>query len=765
MDISVTIDFAPLARELGLPDEQLLRTVELLDEGNTVPFVTRYRKDQTGGLDEEQIRAVQDVVTRQRMLAERKRTILKSIELQNKLTDELAQAILQSDSTKRLEDLYLPYKPKKQTLATVAREKGLEPLEREILGAEKIAEDLDLRSRDFINEDKGVRSQADVLLGVGHLIAEHFSERADLREALRAIVRSSGKIVCSKIVSNEEKEPPIEADVKDESKDDAKVEAKASPDVPAEAAAVVEEKPAGDAVPDTEDSVPSRAPVPSTQSPAGEAPAGKTAEPPPATDAANTAEETPTTETTPTSSEETPTPPIDAAPAPPAEPDPAIKAQEEKLRKEKARALRRKQKEEEKKRKKKKKESAYKDYFDFEQPLDKLPPHRILAINRGERARVLRVKLDADQEAMRAKAEELAIPAEHPHREFLRGCLKDALNRLIFPALEREVRRELTDKAEEHAVTVFARNLRKLLLTPPVARHRVLAVDPGFKSGCKLAALDEFGNLHGHGAIYLVGPAERQKRSRARLVEMISMHKITVVAIGNGTACRETERLVADVLANELKELDVQYVVVNEAGASVYSTSPVGREELGQYEAAQRSAVSIGRRLLDPLSELVKINPANIGVGLYQHDMKAKHLQDTLDAVVESCVNYVGVDLNTASPSLLKYVSGLNQLTARRLYEYRQQHGPFTGREQLKDVPGVGEATFVQAAGFLRIAGGDNPLDATWIHPESYDDARRVMAKLDCTEEELARQVSAVETAAAARRRQAAEFAKGLSGG
>ncbi len=428
-------------------------------------------------------------------------------------------------------------------------------------------------------------------------------------------------------------------------------------------------------------------------------------------------------------------------------------AQEE--RKKQQRAERKKRKDEEKKRKRKQRENSFKDYFKFEESIGKLPPHRILAINRGEKARVLRVKLDADLEAMRTEAEKLAIPEGHPHGEFLRGCLKDALNRLIIPALEREVRRELTEKAEDHAVTVFARNLRHLLLTQPVSGHRVLAVDPGFRSGCKLAAMDEFGNLHGHGAIYLVGPEERKQRSRARLVEMIKLHNISVVAIGNGTACRETEQLVADVLANELKGEDISYVIVNEAGASVYSTSPVGREELGQYEAVQRSAVSIGRRLLDPLSELVKINPANIGVGLYQHDMKAKHLQDSLDAVVESCVNYVGVDLNTASPSLLKYVSGLNQLTAKRLYDHRQQNGPFKTREQIKEVPGVGEATFVQAAGFLKISGGDNPLDATWIHPESYDSARSVLEKLDCSVEALVEQLAPPK--------QAPDFAEGLA--
>ena len=257
-------------------------------------------------------------------------------------------------------------------------------------------------------------------------------------------------------------------------------------------------------------------------------------------------------------------------------------------------------------------------------------------------------------------------------------------------------------------------------MQPPVHNHRVLAVDPGFKSGCKLAALDQFGNLLGHGVIYLVGKAERREEAKQKVLELIGEHQLTVVVIGNGTACRETEDFFAELIDNELKDQGVAYVIVNEAGASVYSTSRIGREEFPEYDATLRGAISIGRRLQDPLSELVKIDPANIGVGLYQHDVKAKHLRTSLDEVVESCVNYVGVDVNTASPALLRYVSGLNQLTARRLYEHRREHGPFRNREQLREVPGFGEATFVQAAGFLKIAGGDNPLDATWIHPESY---------------------------------------------
>ncbi len=386
---------------------------------------------------------------------------------------------------------------------------------------------------------------------------------------------------------------------------------------------------------------------------------------------------------------------------------------------------RRRQRREARHRKRHKLEQSFKDYFDYSEPLKKLPHYRVLAINRGERCKVLRIKIQFDLAQLKADAEALIVPPDHPQAELLRETLYESLTRLIVPGIEREIRRELTDRAEGHAVRVFAQNLRKLLLQAPLRGHRVLAADPGFRSGCKLVALDEFGNVLQHALIHVIGAEERVQQSRARLAELIQKHGISVIAIGNGTACRETEQLMAAVMAEELADRDVHYVVVNEAGASVYSTSQIGREELPRFDATVRGAVSIGRRVLDPLSELVKIDPASIGVGLYQHDVKAKHLRTSLDAVVESCVNYVGVDLNSASAALLGYVSGLNQLTARRVYEYRQQHGPFRRREQLKEVPGIGEATYVQAAGFLKIVDGENPLDATWIHPESYEIAQQ----------------------------------------
>ncbi len=377
-----------------------------------------------------------------------------------------------------------------------------------------------------------------------------------------------------------------------------------------------------------------------------------------------------------------------------------------------------------------KKNQQFHDFLDFHEPLHRVPPHRVLAINRGERAKVLRVRIDADAEAIEKVAIEQMVSESHAHKDFLIGCIRDALVRLLLPSLEREARRELTDNAETHAVEVFGRNLKNLLLQAPLQGKRVLAVDPGYKNGCKLAALDEFGALLSHDLVFVVGSDEQKAAGRAKLVELIQQHNLSVVAIGNGTACRQIEQLIAEILAAELVDQDVHYVVVNEAGASVYSTSEIGREEFPDCDAIQRSAISIGRRLQDPLSELVKIDPASIGVGLYQHDARAKHLRDTLDDVVQSCVSFVGVELNSASTPLLRYVSGMNQLTARRVYEHRAQHGPFRSRKQLLEVSGLGNATFVQAAGFLKIVGGDHPLDATWIHPENYVAAEKLLEKL-----------------------------------
>jgi uncharacterized protein len=704
------IDLAQVRQHLGLPAGRVEAVVSLLDSGNTVPFITRYRKDQTGGLDEEQIREIQSRVLKLRLLAERKQTILRSIESQGKLTPELAQAIEAAETTKRLEDLYLPYKPKKQTLATTARSRGLEPLALEILNADPACADLDARARDFVNPDRQVMTPADALLGAGHVLAEMFSERADLRGKLRAIMERTGKLVstATEPVESATKKPEVGGQKSEVGEE--KIESAEGTEVGSEA----------------DPSLEAGSEVGGQKSEVGEEPSEVTSVSEAETAAATASVEPETT----TATLEAPAVEhrVEAEAAPAAE----AKAEQPKPE---AKTKR------EKKKKKEKKEvdehKAFRDYFQFSELLTKVPPHRVLAINRGERAKALRVRVDVDTDAMYQVIDELVVPPGHPHADFLRGCGRDALARLVLPSLEREFRRELTDRAELHAVEVFARNLRNLLLQPPVRQRRILAIDPGFKSGCKLVALDEFGNLLDHAVIHIIGKEERRTAAKTKLLEMVKQHQLTVIVIGNGTACRETEQMVSDVLAADLADQGVAYVIVNEAGASVYSTSRIGREEFPKYDATLRGAISIGRRLQDPLSEFVKIDAANIGVGMYQHDVKAKHLRDSLDAVVESCVNYVGVDLNTASPALLRYVSGLNQLTAQRVYEHRTANGPFKSREELKKVSGFGEGAFVQAAGFLKIVGGENPLDATWIHPESYAAAEQVLTKLGATPADL----------------------------
>ncbi|HEV3236724.1 MAG TPA: Tex family protein, partial [Gemmataceae bacterium] len=706
------LELSRIAQDLQIRKIQVESVVQLLDEGNTVPFITRYRKERTGGLNEDIIRIIQSRVEQIRQLNERKQTVLKSIEGQGKLTDELRAAILAAETPKRLEDLYLPYKPKKRTLATTARERGLEPLALAIWNRDQTVANLAEILPTLVNPEKELTTSDEVLLGVQHILAELISETADVRAAVRIVLWESGKLCTAK--------------------------------------------------------------------------AEKVAEG---------------------------------------------------------------------------QGTDFKDYFQFSEPVKHIPPHRILAINRGEKENVLQVRLEWDAEAVPRLAQGKLPLADHPHKEFLERVLADALSRLLLPSLEREIRRELTHLAEGHAVSVFARNLRSLLLAPPLRDRRVLAIDPAFRTGCKLAVLDETGNLMEDAVIFPHPPQNKKDEAKTKLEYLVRKHQVRVIAIGNGTACRETEELVSDVIAHlekrhkehattvisvepaelrpgsspliasgeaqpvadipnapivELNTIetatmtpaegygltvvqhetltstslvpslvvdaggheaaagfaanqpadsptthhaistaaevvapmptmeglpdapaDVAYVIVNEAGASVYSASPVGREEFPNFDATLRGTISIGRRLQDPLSELVKIDPQNIGVGLYQHDVNPKHLKESLEGVIESCVNTVGVDLNTASVPLLRHVSGLNQLAARALVEYRQQNGPFKKRDQLKEVPNIGEARFTQAAGFLKISGGDSPLDLTWIHPESYPIACHLLADLGFTPEAL----------------------------
>lgn len=845
MDTPIPVDLGRIAQDLQIRRVQVDNVVQLLDEGNTVPFITRYRKERTGALNEVIIREIQARLTRMRELAERKDTILKTIEQQGKLTDELQAAIRAAENTKRLEDLYLPYKPKKRTKATDARDRGLEPLALAVWNHEESVVDLTAAATAFLNPEKEVDTPEKALEGAGHILAEMISETAAVRDSIRRLIWKIGKLVTTK--------------------SDSVVEGQG----------------------------------------------------------------------------------LD-----------------------------------------------FRDYFNFSEPIHHIPPHRVLAINRGDKEGSLKVKLDVPRLDLES-AIKAPLPLEgHPHAAFLENAATDALDRLILPSLEREVRRDLTETAERHAVEVFARNLNNLLLQPPIQSQVVMAIDPGFRNGCKVAVTDPYGKLLEHTTLFPHPPQGRRSEAKIALKDLVGKHHVTVVAIGNGTACRETEELIAEIIAEGTHFLEhpdepytgpgsqpptppppgsrdaehsvgelvgkddaatsstshaevgdspaephasassegsattesapspepetpdghvvaqdhspdsphellhssplefedevpppvsggapdsedesatesptatdpsdavpsdeptaadhtptptmttsepaaptpsantedhipeapeasaehdshpapeasaehdsqpapeasvsetagspvvpsttpsskpqggrpgqgrggsggkrppkndqrpprpkpvfipparhpadavlaaLSYVIVNEAGASHYSTSQIGRDEFPDLDANTRGTVSIGRRLQDPLSELVKIEPQNIGVGLYQHDVNPKHLKESLETVIESCVNFVGVDLNTASVPLLRHISGLNQLTAKRIYDHRQTQGPFRNREQLKAIEGIGEVTYTQSAGFLKLRGGEEPLDRTWIHPESYPVARKALELL-----------------------------------
>ena len=577
------IDVKRVAAELHLRYDQVLPTVQLLDEGNTVPFITRYRKERTGNLHEEQIRAIQERVISLRHLAERAADILRLIEAQGKLTPELKKEIENADSLKRLEDLYLPFRPKRRSRATMAKERGLEPLADAIWNQTVSQSDLNDAASKFISIEKEVPDATKAIEGAGDIIAERIGDDADLRELCRRVAKETGKLTSYGTKSADQTHP------------------------------------------------------------------------------------------------------------------------------------------------------EFRDYFEYSEPISKIPPHRILALNRGEEQKALRVSFSWDDErATKATTSHLQLD-RHRCREFMTGCAIDALGRFIQPALDREFRRDLTEKAERHAISVFAQNLRNLLLQPPLHSQRVLAIDPGFRTGCKLAVLDENGSVIVVDVMYILSD-DKKAEAKSKLVALTREHGCQVIVIGNGTACRETEELVTELISTECPH--VQYIVVNEAGASIYSTSSVAQQEFPHLDAIARGTISIGRRLQDPLSELVKIEPQHIGVGMYQHDLNTKQLKDALDQVVESCVNFVGVDINRASSSLLAHVSGFNQLLARRVVEYRDKQGAFTNRQELLNVPGVGPATFTQAAGFLKLD-GDEPLDNTWIHPESYEIARKLMVRCSLTSEDV----------------------------
>src|SRR6266571_4268903 len=578
-----------LSTGLGLGSGPVERTIALLDEGNTIPFIARYRKEMTGSLDEVQIQAIADRAAALRGLHDRKADIRRLIDAQGKLTEELAAAISAATTLQEVEDLYLPYRPKRKTRASVAREKGLAPLAEIILQQPELTGDintiLEEYAQPFLKPEKGVDTSLEAYAGARDIVAEVISEDANVRGSVRTSFF---------------KRSAISAKVADPEK-------------------VAEKDPKG----------------------------------------------------------------------------------------------------------------VYQLYYDFNENVTKLVPHRVLALNRAEREEVLRVCITlAYERAQPDIIEHYPIRATSPFAEQLAQAMEDGYKRLLAPAMEREVRVELTRQAEEHAINIFAANLRNLLLQPPLRGRKMLGIDPGYRTGCKLTIVDETGKYIDSDTMYLHQPEKAQQTLR----KLLAQHDISVIAMGNGTASRETEQMVAGLIQQLEQETGRQgqigYVIVNEAGASVYSASEAARQEFPMLDATQRGTISIARRLQDPLAELVKIDPKAVGVGLYQHDVDQKELAAMLERVVVSCVNFAGVEVNSASAALLKHVSGINARVANAIFNYREEHGPFKSRAELHKVPGLGPATFVQAAGFLKVANGVEPLDNTFIHPESYAAARALLEML-----------------------------------
>jgi protein Tex len=567
-----------IAEELSLRWHQVKNTLELLDNDNTVPFIARYRKEVTGSLDEDQIRAIEERSKYVRTLEERKQAVLKSIDEQGKLTPELAAHINAAIKLQEVEDLYLPYKPKRRTRAMIAREKGLEPLAQRMLRQDIEQGDPLEIAAEYVDEGKGVLSAKEALAGARDIVAEIVSDDAQIRRMIRESSFSAGVL---KSAAKDENNP-----------------------------------------------------------------------------------------------------------------------------------------------------GNYELYKEFGEAVKSVPPHRILAINRGEREDFLKVWIDVSEPEMALAIEGQYITnTRSVFTDELRAAIVDAYHRLIAPAIERDIRGELRERADLHAIRVFGANLRALLMGSPLRGKKIMGIDPGFRTGCKVAVIDETGKYLEGETIFPHEPQKRWQEAAEILAELIQDYQVEIVAIGNGTASRETEKLVAEVLSKS--KSDVYYAIVNEAGASVYSASPVAKKEFPELEASQRGNISIARRLLDPLSELVKIDPKSIGVGLYQHDVDQVRLAESLDQTVESCVNQVGVNLNTASASLLKYVSGINSRVAENIVRFREEHGAFHNREQLQEVKGLGDNAFVQSAGFLRIPDAEDFLDATAVHPESYEATRRLLAELN----------------------------------
>lgn len=572
-----------IAEELNVKVWQVEKTIELIDEGNTIPFISRYRKEVTGSLNDEQLRQLDERLTYLRNLEDKKKTVISTIEEQGKLTDELRKQIEDAMTMVAVEDLYRPYKPKRRTRATIAKEKGLEGLAN-IISLQMTNKTIEEEAESYLSEEKEVNTVEDAIAGAKDILAEAYADEAEYRTKIRDLTRSKGKI--KSVAKNPEEK------------------------------------------------------------------------------------------------------------------------------------------------------SVYEMYYDFEESISKAVGYRVLAINRGETEKILTVKIEAPvDDIIKYLKKQIISKPDHVSAPYMEAAIEDSYERLIAPSIEREIRNELTDMAEEGAINVFGKNLHQLLMQPPVAGQTVLGWDPAFRTGCKLAVVDPTGKVLDTIVIYPTAPQNKVAEAKQILKKLIDKYGITLISLGNGTASRESEMVIVELL-KEIKQ-DVKYVIVNEAGASVYSASKLATEEFPNFDVGQRSAASIARRIQDPLAELVKIDPKSIGVGQYQHDMNQKNLGNALTGVVEDCVNSVGVDLNTASASLLEYISGINKTLAKSIVSYREENGQFKNRKELLKVPKLGPKAYEQCAGFLRINGGDEILDNTSVHPESYEATKNLINKLGITDDEL----------------------------
>lgn len=575
-----------ISRELKIKNSQTSAVMELLDEGNTIPFIARYRKEKTGGLNDEQLRTLEERLRYLRALEERKTTILNTLTEQGVLTKELAAEIEQADTAVKLEDIYRPYKPKRRTRAMLAKERGLTGLSEYLLSPDA-KEDPLKQAMQYVNAEKSVNSPEEALAGAMDIIAEQISDNADFRSHIRRSTHNEGILLSS----------------------------------------AKDKKQAGQS-------------------------------------------------------------------------------------------------------------SVYDSYYDYSEPLRKIPGHRILAINRGEKEKILTVRIEAPEEDILTYLEQHTHVGRNPlTKTYLREAVRDAYKRLIAPSIETELRNELTEKAEDGAIKVFGSNLSQLLMQAPIAGKVVLGWDPAFRTGCKIAVVDATGKVLDTTVVYPTAPQNRVKEAMAEIEKLIRRYRVDIISLGNGTASRESEQIIADFIKSS--RLPVKYVIVNEAGASVYSASKLATEEFPSFDVGQRSAASMARRLQDPLAELVKIDPKSIGVGQYQHDMNQTKLSEQLEAVVEDCVNKVGVDVNTASAPLLSYISGVSKTVATNIVKYREENGSFQSRRELLKVPKLGPKAYEQCAGFLRIREGKEPLDNTGVHPESYEAAKSLLKLLGYTEEDI----------------------------